>query len=148
MLADSKYSFIFAFVSSNVGAVKPDNKGNFFAQDISGAAPPSEKVNAIGSPCVGTDNGTGGTVYLPPTIKINVMSELRNPSGSSPMPCQARSIIEKLLLTDDLDQLRHRLSRDFMQLLAEEPDELERNRMLSDFNTLDMILETIEKERK
>ena len=67
MIADSKYCFIFAFVSSNVGAVKPDNKGNFFAQDISGAAPPSEMVNAIGSPCVGTDNGTGGTVYLLPT---------------------------------------------------------------------------------
>lgn len=146
MLADSKYCFIFAFVSSNVGAVKPDNKGNFFAQDISGAAPPSEMVNALGSPCVGTDNGTGGTVYLLPTIKTNVMSELRNPSESSPQPIQAT--IDKLLLTDNLDDLRHRLSRDFMLLLAEEPDELEHNRMLSDFNTLDMILETIEKERK
>lgn len=146
MLADSKYCFIFAFVSSNVGAVKPDNKGNFFAQDISGAAPPSEMVNALGSPCVGTDNGTGGTVYLLPTIKTNVMSELRNPSTSSPQPIQAT--IDKLLLTDNLDDLRHRLSRDFMLLLAEEPDELEHNRMLSDFNTLDMILETIEKERK
>lgn len=70
MYCRSKDMLNFAFVSSNVGAVKPDNKGNFFAQDISGAAPPSEKVNAIGSPCVGTDNGTGGTVYLSPTIKI------------------------------------------------------------------------------
>ena len=68
MVHNSKYCFIFAFVSSNVGAVKPDNKGNFFAQDISGAAPPSEMVNALGSPYVGTDNGTGGTVYLLPTI--------------------------------------------------------------------------------
>ena len=68
MYCQSKDMFNFAFVSSNVGAVKPDNKGNFFAQDISGAAPPSEMVNALGSPYVGTDNGTGGTVYLLPTI--------------------------------------------------------------------------------
>ena len=147
MLADSKILSIFVFVSSNVGAVKPDYKGNFFAQDISGAAPPSEKVNAIGSPCVGTDNGTGGTVYLLPTIKTNVMSELRNPSESSQQPCPAKSIINKLLLTDDLDALRHRLSRDFMLLLTEQPDEIERNRIMSDFNTLDLILETLERER-
>ena len=69
------------------------------------------------------------------------------PSASSPQPLQA-TITDKLLILDDLDALRHRLCRDYLRLLASEFDEVERDRMLSDFNTLDLVLETIEKERK
>ena len=69
------------------------------------------------------------------------------PSESSPTPLQA-TIIDKLLILDDLDALRHRVSRDYLRLLASEFDEVERDRMLSDFNTIDLVLETIEKERK
>ena len=75
------------------------------------------------------------------------MSELRNESESSPTPVQA-TIIDNLLTIDDLNAVRHRVSRDYLRLLASEYDEVERDRMLSDFNTLDLVLETIEKERK
>lgn len=74
------------------------------------------------------------------------MSETCSPSASSPQPLQA--IIDKLLLTDDLDELRHRVSRDYLRLLATEYDDVERDRMLADFTTIDLVLETIEKERK
>jgi hypothetical protein len=74
------------------------------------------------------------------------MSETCSPSASSPQPLQA--IIDKLLLTDDLDELRHRVSRDYLRLLATEYDDVERDRMLADFTAIDLVLETIEKERK
>ena len=68
------------------------------------------------------------------------------PSASSPTPIEAT--IDKLLLTDNLDELRHRVSRDYLRLLAVEYDDVERDRMLADFTTIDLVLETIEKERK
>ena len=76
-----------------------------------------------------------------------MMSETLAPGESSPTPLQA-TITDKLLILDDLDALRHRLCRDYLRLLASEFDEVERDRMLSDFNTIDLVLETIEKERK
>ena len=71
----------------------------------------------------------------------------QTPSESSPKPIEA-TITEKLLILDDLDALRHRVSRDYLRLLTIEFDDVERDRMLSDFNTIDLVLETIEKERK
>ena len=95
----------------------------------------------------GTTTGRVTPCFCYPPLNLNVMSKNLPQSESSPQPCPARSIINKLLLTDDLDELRHRLSRDFMQLLTGEPDELERNRIMSDFNNIDLILETLERER-
>lgn len=74
------------------------------------------------------------------------MSETSSPSASSPTPIEAT--IDKLLLTDNLDELRHRICRDYLRLLAVEYDDVERDRMLADFTTIDLVLETIEKERK
>ena len=73
------------------------------------------------------------------------MSETLTPSESSPKPIEA-TITEKLLILDDLDALRHRVSRGYLRLLTIEFDDVERDRMLSDFNTIDLVLETIEKE--
>ena len=69
----------------------------------------------------------------------------QTPSESSPKPIEA-TITEKLLILDDLDALRHRVSRGYLRLLTIEFDDVERDRMLSDFNTIDLVLETIEKE--
>jgi hypothetical protein len=83
---------------------------------------------------------------LSPTETYLVMSETLAPSASSPTPIEAT--IDKLLLTDNLDELRHRICRDYLRLLAVEYDDVERDRMLADFTTIDLVLETIEKERK
>ena len=128
------------------GAHRPVTSGIFYAHLIKGGG--ALRVSKTHRPVDGFSSANATAIFCGHNLKYIVMLNESTTSDSSSQPCPAKSIINNLLLTDNLDDLRHRLSRDFMQLLTSEPDELERNRMYSDFNTLDMILETIEKERK
>lgn len=138
------------FVSSSrmFGVVTPCIKGYFYSHTDKEphSLPGYRKVPE--APNKDLTQGQAAPLICSRHKTLNAMSKPCSPSESSPQPCPARSIINKLLLTDDLDELRHRLSHDFMQLLTGEPDEMERNRIMSDFNNIDLILETLERERK
>lgn len=144
MLADSKYCLTLLLLNNTNEAHRLDILGHFLCPPYKGGGVSRGVKNSSLVSRFSSVNATA--LFVGYNLNNFVMLNELTPSASSSQPIQAT--IDKLLLTDNLDELRHRLSRDFMLLLAEEPDEMERNRMLSDFNTLDMILETIEKERK
>ena len=146
MIHNSKYCFTFVSAEQNQGCTSPYNNGHFLCplNKGGGALRGSQKPSSLGE--FSSVNATA--LFVGDNLNNFVMLNEPRTSESSPQPCPARSIINKLLLTDDLDELRHRLSRDFMQLLTGEPDEMERNRIMSDFNNIDLILETLERERK
>ena len=146
MLADSKNRFTFTLADHTKRGASPCNIGHFLC--------PSDKrrwcFTSGKEPCppwrISSVNATA--LFVGDNLKYIVMLNDPRTSDNSPQPCPAKSIINNLLLTDNLDDLRHRVSRDYLRLLATEYYDAERDRMLSDFTTIDLVLETIEKERK
>ena len=106
------------------------------------------RVSKTHRPVDGFSSANATAIFCGHNLKYIVMLNESTTSDSSSQPCPAKSIINNLLLTDNLDDLRHRVSRDYLRLLATEYYDAERDRMLSDFTTIDLVLETIEKERK
>lgn len=144
MLYRNKILSIFA-PSSFVRAEWPENvRAIFLAPKISGVALPSVSYNDLLSPDKGLDNGEGDTVFLLPVLKLIEMSKTLSGAIGSSLAISAESIIQDLILTDDLKKMRCHLRDLADSYLLSEDDPAYRRSVYSTYMALDTLLLKIE----